>query len=67
MTDLPPFSGDHPRCSKCAHRGAATEWRPYIRAVVSYGNVLEPAVNEHLRRSCLRCGYRWSEAIVSRR
>lgn len=64
MTNLRPFSGDKPRCSKCGMRGAHTEWKPHTPAEVSYSSVRKAAQPEHLRRTCIRCGYWWREDIV---
>lgn len=62
---LPPFSGDHPRCLKCGLRGAHTEWVPYRRAEHNHHHQrTREAVDEHLRRTCIRCGYSWREDIV---
>lgn len=65
-TELPPFSGDEPRCSKCGNRQAGTVYRPSgqclhdVDAVVGVGVHL----NERLCRRCSRCDHAWDEAIV---
>ncbi|MFJ3812251.1 hypothetical protein ACIPWE_38550 [Streptomyces sp. NPDC090073] len=64
MSDLPPFSGDNPRCAKCGMRGAHTEWVPYRPPVYNGRAAERKAQPEHLRRACIRCGYRWQEDIV---
>ena len=57
MEALPRFSGDDPTCSKCRHAEASTKW---IEAYCLGKTVLN---EEHLRRSCNRCGYTWAEAL----
>lgn len=64
MTKLPPFSGDRPRCRKCGVLGAHTEWQPRKAPVYDRTQLVRAAEDEHLRRSCIRCGYRWREDIV---
>lgn len=54
---LPPYSGDEPRCSKCSNVGAYTEWQEASRLGKT---ILAP---EHLRRRCARCDYEWNEAL----
>lgn len=45
-------------------RGAHTEWRPYKPPVYDRGQTVRSAEDEHLRRTCIRCGYGWREDIV---
>lgn len=64
MSRLPPFSGDKPRCRKCGMRGAHTEWQPYKSPVYDRSQCIRAEVEEHLRRTCIRCGYHWREDVV---
>ncbi|MEU4256295.1 hypothetical protein AB0B42_00555 [Streptomyces fradiae] len=54
---LPPYSGDDAECPKCSNLGAYTAWQP---AEKLGGHQL---TEEHLRRECKRCNYRWKEAL----
>lgn len=63
-TVLPPYSGEDPKCIKCGHEGAATEYRAYGQCIhpTSEQRGLEP--NERLHRTCSNCDYAWDEAVI---
>ncbi|AMD42781.1 hypothetical protein SEA_XKCD426_40 [Streptomyces phage Xkcd426] len=65
---LPPYSGDNdfgPDCVKCGFDSASTEFMPDSTGFnpdrVCYGY---PYRGEFLKRTCLRCGYAWAEAVI---
>ncbi|WP_431781739.1 hypothetical protein [Streptomyces chumphonensis] len=61
---LPPFSGDTPRCTKCGHEGACTEYRAYGDCGHPADVVIGWTPNPRLCRTCRRCGHGWDEATL---
>lgn len=63
--ELPPFSGDEPRCIKCGNLGATTKYLAHGRCLHGSDLVFvgyQP--NERLHRECTRCSYSWDEALA---
>lgn len=63
--ELPPFSGDGPRCPKCLGNGASTAYLGYGEcAHGTFNETIGFETNERLHRECRRCGYMWDEALA---
>lgn len=64
-TALPPFSGDRPTCAKCGHGAAACTYRDFGTStpVRLLNLAVYDGLTECLIRECVRCGYRWDEAV----
>lgn len=56
---LQPYSANA-ACPKCGHADIGTTHYP------ACGRAGCPWHAEHLGRNCLRCGYRWPEAVLPR-
>ncbi|MXM66762.1 hypothetical protein GR925_25855 [Streptomyces sp. HUCO-GS316] len=66
---LPPYSGADAVCPKCLYGDADTEYKPpIVRMTVDEHNgrtARRGPLPERLERRCIRCDYRWDEALVA--
>lgn len=63
MSALPPYSGPMPRCVKCGHMEADTQYVAGEQIATYEGRVVRGNVGgDELERSCRRCHYTWREA-----